>query len=115
MCSLTQHFTILSAKLYAIKIAIMFIHDFRNCKLIIFTDSLSAPNSIPNYYNKKQSTRNFSRSHSVLNTFTQNIQGNEIADHYAKFALQIPPTQNTPIPLSDLNTYTVAYVRDTPY
>ena len=35
----------------------------------------------------------------------RNIQGNEIADHCAKIALQLSPIQNIPIPLSDLKLF----------
>ena len=40
-----------------------------------------------------------------ISTAPSTIQGNEIATHCAKIALQLSPIQNIPIPLSDLILY----------
>ena len=109
---LPPEYSILSAELYALKMAINYTLELSANKAIIFTDSLSALHSIQNYHTAKQNPLAQEIAKSIINSLNdvilcwipshRNITHNETADHCAKLALDITPIQNTPIPLSDL-------------
>lgn len=118
--SLPSHFTILSAELYALQLAINYSINLSSNNILILTDSLSALTSIQNFHKKKQ--------HPISQTIVQTlssipkkivfcwipshsgIRQNEKADEIAKLSLTFFPVPNTPIPLSDLKTISKCFI-----
>ena len=112
---LPPYFTILSAELYAIKLAIYHCLENTSNNFLILSDSLSALLSIQNYHKKKHHPI----SQQIIQTLSStgktiilcwipshsNIHKNILADEAARISLTTSPIPNIPIPLSDLKTY----------
>ena len=111
-CPLPPQFSVLSAELYAIKLALSYINELHLGDTVIFSDSLSALLSIQNHHTKKSHplSKEIAQSLRTSNNTIflcwipshRSIPGNENADSTAKLSLEITPIANIPIPLSDL-------------
>ncbi len=102
--SLPTYYLILSAELWAIKLAMDYSQMNPTPAYTIFSDSLAALNP-PNNGRDHEKLPSLSTSVSFVWILgQQGIPGNDLADHAAKEALQIRPIPPLTVPLIDLKT-----------